>query len=48
MEVIEAIHTRRSVRRYQTTLVPEELIQELLAAAMSAPTPGTRSPGGLS
>lgn len=38
MEVLEAIHTRRSIRKYKDKSVPEELITELLRAAMSAPS----------
>lgn len=38
METLEAIHTRRSVRKYTDREVPEELVTELLRAAMSAPS----------
>ncbi len=38
MEALEAIRTRRSVRRYQDKPVPEELVNQILAAAMSAPS----------
>ncbi len=38
MEALEAIHTRRSIRKYEKKPVPEELIREVLAAAMMAPT----------
>jgi nitroreductase len=38
MELFEAIHTRRSVRQYLDKPVPEELVKELLAAAMAAPS----------
>ena len=44
MEVLEAILTRRSIRQYQTTSVPEELVQKLLAAAMSAPSARNSQP----
>ena len=44
MEAMEAILTRRSVRQYQTTPVPEELVQTLLAAAMSAPSARNSQP----
>lgn len=40
MEVFEAIHTRRSVRKFKDTPVPDEIIQEMLEAARLAPTPG--------
>ena len=36
MDALEAIHTRRSIRQYQDKAVPEELVEKLLAAAMSA------------
>ncbi len=38
METLEAIHTRRSVRKYTDRQVPRELVTELLRAAMSAPS----------
>jgi len=38
MDVLEAIHTRRSIRAYQDKPVPEDLVQKVLAAAMSAPS----------
>lgn len=38
METLEAIHTRRSIRKYTDRPVPEELVTELLRAAMSAPS----------
>ena len=38
MDAMEAILTRRSVRRYEDKPVPEELIEKLLAAGMAAPT----------
>jgi nitroreductase len=38
MDALEAIHTRRSIRTYQDKPVPDDLIQEVLAAAMSAPS----------
>jgi len=38
MDTLDAIHTRRSVRKHQDRPVPEELVQKLLAAAMSAPS----------
>ncbi len=38
MDTLEAIHGRRSVRRYQDKPVPEELVRKLLAAGMSAPS----------
>ena len=38
MEVLEAICTRRSIRQFQEQPVPEDLIEKLLRAAMSAPS----------
>ena len=38
MDALEAIHTRRSIRRYQDKPVPEPLIQRILAGAMMAPS----------
>jgi len=38
MDTLEAIRTRRSVRRYQPNPVPEELVRKLLEAAMLAPS----------
>jgi nitroreductase len=38
MDTLEAIHTRRSIRKYTEKPVPQELIKEMLSAAMSAPS----------
>jgi len=38
MDAIEAIHTRRSVRKYTNKLIPREDVREILAAAMQAPS----------
>ena len=38
MEALEAIHTRRSIRKYEQKPVPGEMIREVLSAAMMAPT----------
>ncbi len=38
MDALEAIFTRRSVRRYEDKPVPEPLIEKLLSAGMAAPT----------
>lgn len=40
MEAMEAILSRRSIRKYTTQPVPDEVIKELLEAAMSAPSAG--------
>jgi len=44
MEAIEAILSRRSIRQYTTQPVGEEVINELLAAAMSAPSASNQQP----
>lgn len=44
MEAMEAILSRRSIRRYEAGKVPEELIQKMLAAAMSAPSASNEQP----
>lgn len=44
MEPLEAIKTRRSIRRYTPQLVPEGMIIEVLRAAMSAPSAGDERP----
>jgi nitroreductase len=44
MEAMEAILTRRSIRRYASAKVPGELVRELLTAAMSAPSAGNEQP----
>lgn len=42
MEAIEAILTRTSVREYRMETIPGDLLQELLAAAMQAPSAGNQ------
>nr|WP_320012169.1 nitroreductase family protein [uncultured Desulfobulbus sp.] len=44
MELLEAIHTRRSIRKYLQKDIPEELVQQILAAAMMAPSAGDERP----
>ncbi len=44
MDTLEAIHSRRSVRRYEDRPVPEELVRKLLAAASSAPSARNQQP----
>jgi nitroreductase len=44
MNTIEAIRTRRSVRKYTDQKVSPEIIKELLTAAMSAPSAGNQQP----
>lgn len=38
MELKEVLRTRRSVRKFKEEPLSEEIIQELLRAAMSAPS----------
>ena len=40
MNTFDAIFTRRSIRKYTPQPVPEELVAELLKAAMAAPSAG--------
>jgi len=40
MNTFDAIFTRRSIRKYTPQTVPEELVTELLKAAMAAPSAG--------
>jgi nitroreductase len=44
MDTIEAIHTRRSIRKYTNQPVSDDIIRELLAAAMMAPSSGNAQP----
>jgi len=44
MDALEAIHTRRSIREYEDRPVPDELVREIIAAAMSAPSAGNSRP----
>ena len=38
METIQAIRSRRSVRKYQQRLVPHEVIEQIVADAAYAPS----------
>lgn len=38
MDALEAIHTRRSIRKYQDKPVDDKTLETILAAAMSAPS----------
>lgn len=42
MEIMDAIFTRKSIRQYTSQVVPDELVQDLLAAAMQAPSAGNQ------
>lgn len=44
METLEAIRTRRSIRRFTSEPIPAEIVTRLLAAAMSAPSAGNQQP----
>ena len=44
MEAIEAIVSRRSIRKYTSNSVPKNVIDELLRAAMSAPSASNEQP----
>lgn len=44
MDVMEAISTRRSIRKYLKDPVPEEAIKAVIGAAMSAPSAGNEQP----
>lgn len=44
MDAMQAILTRRSIRAYTDRPVPEELIEQLLRAAMAAPSAGNFQP----
>ncbi len=44
MDALHAIHTRRSIRVYEDKPVPEELVQQILTAAIYAPSAGNAQP----
>jgi nitroreductase len=44
METFEAIRTRRSIRQFENRSIPDEIIKDLLTAAMSAPSAGNQQP----
>ncbi len=44
MEAMEAILTRRSIRKYTGQTVPERLVESLLKAAMAAPSANNEQP----
>lgn len=44
MDVLEAIHTRRSIRKFTDKPVDDETLREILAAAMAAPSAGNQQP----
>ena len=44
MDIFEAIHTTRAMRRLKTDPVPDELVWKVLDAAIRAPSGGNRQP----
>ncbi len=44
MNVIDAIHTRRSIRKYEDRPIPDDAVETLLAAAMTAPSARNAQP----
>ena len=44
MEVFQTIHTRRSVRNYKSCSVSQNQIDQILGAAISAPSGKNRMP----
>ncbi|HDQ44417.1 MAG TPA: nitroreductase family protein [bacterium] len=44
MDCFEALLGRRSIRKYEKRDVPEEVIQDILKAAMAAPSAGNQQP----
>ncbi|MFP3950661.1 MAG: nitroreductase family protein [Candidatus Bathyarchaeia archaeon] len=44
MEVIEAIRTRRSIRKYESKPIPDEDLKKILEAAQLAPSAGNKQP----
>jgi len=44
MDTLEAIRTRRSIRRYQAQAVREAELRTIVAAGMSAPSAGNEQP----
>ncbi len=44
MDVIEAIHTRRSIRGYKTDPVPKKILEDIVEACQWAGSPGNMEP----
>ena len=44
MDAIEAIMSRRSIRKYVKKKIPDEIITKLLKSAMNAPSAHNRQP----
>jgi nitroreductase len=46
MDFFEVVHTQRSIRKFKAEAVPEQMIWEMLDAAIRAPTGGNTQPWG--
>jgi nitroreductase len=44
MDTLETIYSRRSIRKFKPTHITQEIVTEILRAAMSAPTAGNQRP----
>ncbi len=44
MDIMEALHTRRSIRKFEDKPVPEAMVKQILEAAMMAPSAGNAQP----
>lgn len=44
MDTLEAIYTRRSIRKYKKKIISDEILQKLLRAAFHAPSAGNQQP----
>ncbi len=44
MEALEAIHTRQSIRQFQDKPISEKLVEQILRAAMAAPSACNKQP----
>lgn len=44
MQLLDAIHTRRSIRAYQNKPVPAAMVETIIRAGMAAPSAGNQQP----
>ncbi|MCJ2165455.1 MULTISPECIES: nitroreductase family protein [unclassified Pseudodesulfovibrio] len=44
MEILEALRTRRSIRKYEDRIIPDDMVREILEGAMMAPSAGNAQP----
>lgn len=44
MDALEALCSRRSIRKYRSEPIPDRMVHEILEAAMSAPSAGNEQP----